>query len=264
MVQIKSFSDYLILENRVGSFYNDDLSPKFWTKIVSKDGKSEKWVLDPIIRKKLLKIGEEFYESLEDVVGKIPIYDIQLTGSLANYNYTDFSDLDVHVLIDFDKIDAPKKIIKSAGDGAKFVWNTRHNIKMRGHDVEVYLQDYKEKHHTTGLFSLKENRWIKKPKFDPPGVSEDQVNLKVEGISKEISSLESKLISSTSLPREARNLFKRAKTLKKKISNMRKEGLEKKGEFSVGNLVFKKLRSGGYIGRLIDVISQAYDKIYTE
>jgi hypothetical protein len=45
---------------------------------------------------------------------------------------------------------------------------------------------------------------------------------------------------------------------------MRKEGLEKKGEFSVGNLAFKKLRNDGYIGKLIDVMSQAYDRIYSE
>jgi predicted nucleotidyltransferase len=96
------------------------------------------------IKKKLLKIGNEFYDKFGDVNGKTPIVDIQLTGSLANYNYTDFSDLDLHVLVDFSKIDAPNKILKAAVDGIRFVWNTRHDIKMRGYDVEVYLQDAKE------------------------------------------------------------------------------------------------------------------------
>jgi hypothetical protein len=261
---VKSFRNYFIFEKQVGAFYQDQLNPKFWTKKVSKDGSKEKWVLDPMIRKKLVKIGEEFYEGLKDVVGKTPIYDIQLTGSIANYNWTDLSDLDVHVLVDFDKIDAPKKVIESAGEGAKFAWNTRHDIKMRGHDVEIYLQDSDERHHITGLYSLKDNKWIKKPKFDPPNVDEDDVYKKADLIAKEITSLEGKLVSSGSLPKDARNLYRRAKTLKKKISKMRKEGLDKKGEFSVGNLAFKKLRNDGYIGKLFDVMSQAYDRIYTE
>lgn len=264
METVKSFEDYFLFEKQVNAFYQDELNPKFWTKKVSKDGSKEKWVLDPIIRKKLVKIGEEFYEKLDEVVGKAPIYDIQLTGSLANYNWTDLSDLDVHILVDFDKIKAPRKVIEAAGEGAKFIWNARHDIKMRGHDVEVFLQDSDERHHITGLFSLKDNKWIKKPQFDPPKIDEDDVNKKAEGIAKEISSLESKLVTSYSLPKDARNLFKRAKTLKKKISKMRREGLDKKGEFSVGNLAFKKLRNDGYIGKLIDVMSQAYDRIYEE
>ena len=102
MEQVKNFRDYFLLEKQVNAFYHDELNPKFWTKKVSKDGKKEKWILDPIIRKKLLKIAEEFYGKFDDVIGKKPIVDIQLTGSLANYNYTDLSDLDLHVLIDFD------------------------------------------------------------------------------------------------------------------------------------------------------------------
>ena len=189
MESVKSFKDYLLVEKQISAFYNDELNPKFWTKKVSKDGKKEKWVLDPIIRKKLVKIGEEFYEKLEDVVGKAPIYDIHLTGSLANYNYTDLSDLDVHVLVDFDKIKAPRKIIETAGEGVKFIWNTRHDIKMRGHDVEVFLQDAKNPHHITGLFSLLNNQWVKKPKFDPPTVDEDDVNKKADSIAYQIEEL---------------------------------------------------------------------------
>ena len=261
---VKNFKDYFLVEKQISAFYNDELNPKFWTKKVSKDGKKEKWILDPIIRKKLLKIGEEFYEKLDDVVGKVPIYDVHLTGSLANYNYTDLSDLDVHVLVDFDKIKAPKKVIEAAGEGAKFIWNTRHDIKMRGHEVEVFLQDAKNPHHITGLFSLLRNEWVKKPKFDPPSVDVDDVDKKADSIAYQIRELESKLVNSSSLPKDARNLFKRAKSLKKKISKMRLEGIEKGGEFSIGNLAFKKLRNDGYIGKLIDVISQSYDRIYSE
>jgi hypothetical protein len=95
-------------------------------------------------------------------------------------------------------------------------------------------------------------------------VDEDDVNKKADSIAYQIGELESKLVSSSSLPKDARSLFKRAKALKKKISKMRLEGIEKGGEFSIGNLSFKKLRNDGYIGKLIDVISQSYDRIYSE
>ena len=81
MESVKSYKNYFLFEKQVNAFYNDELSPKFWTERVSKDGEKVDWILDPIIRKKLLKIGEEFYEKCDDIVGKTPIYDVQLTGS---------------------------------------------------------------------------------------------------------------------------------------------------------------------------------------
>jgi hypothetical protein len=69
---------------------------------------------------------------------------------------------------------------------------------------------------------------------------------------------------SVDLPSNARQLYKRCVKLKDKIQKMRKEGLAKGGEMSIGNLAFKKLRNEGYIEKLIDIISKSYDKIYTE
>jgi hypothetical protein len=197
-------------------------------------------------------------------LGDLPIEDIQLTGSLANYNYTDKSDLDVHILVDFGKVDSPKDILKAAVDGIRFMWNLRHDVIIRGHDVELYLQDVNEPHTSTGLYSLKDNKWIKKPKFDPPHVDEQDVNKKYESIVSEINQLESKLVTSSSLPKEAKEMYKRLGRLKEKIQKMRKESLSKQGEFSVGNLTFKLLRNNGYIGKIIDLLSQAYARIYSE
>ena len=90
-------------------FYNDTLSPKFYIK--------DKMI--PALRKKLLDITKDF---LDDVSIKLPkIDDIQLTGSLANYNYTPKSDLDVHVLLDFKKIDDDTDLVKAALDGIRFI-----------------------------------------------------------------------------------------------------------------------------------------------
>lgn len=263
MVKVLSFKDFSLFENKIGSFYNDELNPKFWDKYKDKEGET-RWVFDPLVRKKLLRISEDFYSKFGDLLGDLPIEDIHLTGSLANYNYTDKSDLDVHVLVDFKKIDSSRDVLKAAVDGIRFMWNLRHDVIIRDHDVELYLQDVNEPHTSTGLYSLKDNRWIKKPQFDPPTVDEQDVNKKYEAYAAEINELEAKLVTSSSLPKEAKEMYKRLVRLKEKIQKMRKESLAKDGEFSVGNLTFKLLRNNGYIGKIIDLLSQAYARIYSE
>ena len=98
-------------------FYNKTLNDKFW--------KDEKF--SPEIRKKLLKIANDFYKSLNL---NAPIKDIQLTGSLANYNYNVYSDLDVHIIIDFLDINEDEKIVKMALDGQRYIWNQKHDIVL--------------------------------------------------------------------------------------------------------------------------------------
>jgi hypothetical protein len=259
---VKRFQDFLF-EEKIGSFYNDELNPKFWDKKVNKEG-DVKFEFDPLVRKKLLKIADDFFSKFDDLLKGAKIQDIQLTGSLANFNYTDYSDLDVHVLINFSDVDAPKDVLKSAVDGIRFIWNLRHDVVVRGHDVELYLQDSKEPHTASGLYSLKDNKWIRKPKFDPPAVDEQDVNKKFDGLASDINQLQNKLLLVQNVPSDAKELYKRANKVKEKIQKMRKEGLSKSGEFSVGNLAFKKLRNEGYIEKLIDIISGAYGRIYSE
>jgi ribosomal protein L17 len=109
-----------------------------------------------------------------------------------------------------------------------------------------------------------DDEWIKKPTFDPPSVDPADVDKKYEGIASDINKFEEKLVKQNTTPSNAKELYEKAGKLKEKIMKMRKEGLQKEGEFSVGNLAFKKLRNEGYIEKLIDTISQAYDKIYSE
>lgn len=263
MNPVLDFSAFSLTEAKIGSFYNDELNPKFWDKYTSKEGKV-KWVFDPLVRRKLLRIADDFYSKFGDLLGDLPISDIQLTGSLANYNYTDQSDLDVHVLVDFSKISSDKKTLKAAIDGIRFMWNLRHDVIIRGHDVELYLQDIKEPHTASGLYSLQDNKWIRIPKFDPPEIDEQDVKKKFESVVSDISNLESKLVLVPELPSEAKDLYKRLNKVKEKVQKMRKEDLGSKGEFSVGNLVFKKLRNEGYIAKLIDLISKSYSRIYSE
>lgn len=253
-----------IFEKEVSAFYHDELNPIFWKKKKDKNGNVE-WVFDQRVRRKLLRIANDFYGKFPELLKGRVIKDIQLTGSLSNYNYTNFSDLDVHVLVNLDGIDDDNpNILKAAIDGIRFMWNIRHDISIRGYDTELYLQGEDEPHDSTGLFSLLNNEWVKKPVYDPPLIDEMDVSKKYDSISSDIDKLSVKLNNLSDLPSNAKALYKRCLKLKDKIQKMRKEGLSREGEMAIGNLVFKKLRNDGYIEKLIDTISKSYDKIYTE
>jgi len=230
--------------------YNKELSPLFWNN----------FKFDEKARLKLLDITNEFYT---DLGYDVEILDIVLTGSLCYFNYNQYSDLDVHIIINFKDIDNNIDLVKKALDGERFIWNLRHDIKIKGHNVELYIQDINEPHTSAGLYSLLNNKWIKKPKYDLPKIDKENVNFKYLTYKSGINRLEE--ISNSELnSKEARDYYEYARSYKKKISASRKIGLQKDGEFSVENLVFKKLRNGKDFGRLIDIITRFYDKIYND
>ena len=254
----ENFNEWLSI-NEGDNYYHETLNPLFWT--INSD---DEYIFDPVIRKKLLSIADDFFAGYSDIAKNSEIKDIQLTGSMANFNYTDQSDLDVHVLIDFKTIEGSSEVSKAAVDGIRFIWNLRHNIKMRGHDVELYVQDHEEPHVSSGLYSLMRGEWVKKPIYKDPKVDDSDVEKKYRSIASDIDRLDSKLITAENIPSNAKDLHEMSTRLKKKIQKMRKESLSKGGEFSIGNLAFKKLRNSGYIGKLIDIISISYDRIYNE
>jgi len=232
-------------------FYNKTLNKKFW----SEDNK-----FNPDIREKLLSITNDFIDKLD--LDGVEIYDVTLTGSNSNYNYNDYSDLDVHVLIDFKDINEDEDLVKKALDGQRFVWNLRHNISLRDHGVEMYMQDKDEPHVASGLYSLLNDEWITEPSYDPPTIDSRDVYKKAKTIEDDVRVLKERVLDVKG--RSAKDLHDCANQLKKKISNMRKSGLEREGEFSIENLAFKVLRNTEVIGDLIDIISRSYDKIYME
>ena len=87
------------------------LHPKVWI-----NGK-----LNSRVRLRLLDIADDFIASLE--VDWVKPDDIILTGSLANYNWSKFSDFDLHILIDFKKVDDRTNFVKDYFDSKKSLWN---------------------------------------------------------------------------------------------------------------------------------------------
>ena len=132
----------------------DSLNSDLW----SQDGE-----LDLYIRRKLLEIAKDFIENLD--IRDIDIKDVTLTGSMANYNYdSDESDLDLHIIVDFDSIDGSPELVKKYFDSVKKVWNDQHGgITIKNHPVEVYVQSDKEEHKSSGIYSLITGEWIVEP-----------------------------------------------------------------------------------------------------
>lgn len=229
--------------------YHKQLDPTIW--------ENEK--LDPKIRKKLLKIAEDFFNSIELETEIINIY---FMGSMAGFNYTELSDLDTHIVIDFENI-GPKDLVKKAVDGNRFEWNVRHHISMRGHDVELYVQDKDEEVVSSGVYSLMDDKWIQKPKYNPPKLTDKDIDPKYKAYVFEIDELEKTAKSDIDIE-EIEKYYVRSKEIKKKLSEARKLGIKENGEFSIENLVFKKLRNEGYVGKLIDIKNQLYDKMFAQ
>ena len=209
--------------------------------------------LDPEIAENLLQIARDFYESLDL---KAPILDITLTGSIANYNWTEKSDIDLHILIDYAAENEDIELVRKFLSQAKTNWNKNHEIMIKGHEVEVYVQDASEPHHSTGVYSILRNEWIITPIRAEFEVGESDIRKKNEYFTSAIAATHAVLTDG-----RYEEAYGDADRLADKLRNYRRSGLESGGEFSVENLVFKSLRNSGAIEELYDLRKSAYDAV---
>lgn len=234
---------------------------------VRKDLNSRVWqdnVINSRVRLRLLDIADEFIEFLN--VNWVKPKDVILTGSLANYNWSKYSDFDLHVLMDFKKVDKRTDFVKEYFDSKKTLWNEQHShLKIYGFPVELYVQDINEEHTASGIYSLYKNEWIKEPERDElMSVKLDKSSIKNKTVKfvKEIDKLD------TSFKKEKdehkiETLSDKIKATWDKLKRTRKEALKNGNELTIGNLVWKALRRLGYIEKLLDLKYQTYDKIKT-
>jgi len=214
------------------------------------------FVMRDEIKKRLLEVSNDFIESLGV---EFFIHDVVLTGSLANYNWSQYSDVDLHILIDFDELDKDSKkdsivlhsIMKEFFDAKKNVWNEKHEIKIKGYDVEIYVQDVNEEHISSGVYSILHNKWVLEPKKDKPNIDDRKILEKGEEFGKKIDRL-------IQTPKDI--TIDQLEDLRKKIKEFRQSGLESGGEYSYENLTFKLLRRNGYIQKLLRLKTQLTDK----
>ena len=238
-----------LIEDKVGdekivkSFKPKDILSN---QIFEEDGKS--FVMREEIRKTLLKIADEFIDTLGV---EFFIHDVVLTGSLSNYNWSSYSDVDLHILIDFKETDYNLDLLKEFFDAKKNVWNEKYDIKIKGYDVEVYVQDVNEEHVSSGVYSILHNKWIVEPEKDKPNIDDRKILEKGEEFGKKIDRL-------VQNPKEI--TIDQLEDLRKKIKEFRQSGLESGGEYSYENLTFKLLRRNGYIQKLLKLKTQLKDR----
>jgi len=206
------------------------LNPKLWEGERLKKG----------IAHKLLRIATHFYEFLE-LPDNVKILDVLLIGSNANYNWTETSDIDLHVVINYQAVNDNLLLVKNYMMAKKSIWNNNYPLKYKGMDIELYAQDWNDRlHSSVGQYSLMKSKWIKKPNSETISVDDEVIEAKAAPLEYEIENLKA---SDPQLEYKIKNILKR-------LYKMRQTGLEAEGEYSVENLAFKRLRNHGLVSRL--------------
>jgi hypothetical protein len=242
-------------------FKESDLDPikSFYIKDHLNKKVFDGFEIDKKIREDLLKIGKDFFDTTDiesDVV------DIALCGSLCNYNWSDkYSDFDLHIIINYKDIDDGVELAERYCDYAKKIWNNNHDIKIKGFEVEVAIQDEKDLEKSIGsgrmggVYSLLNDKWIKKPKKEDFEPDEKIISKKAISIMEKIDDIKNEIEKS-----EYKEFDEKITKVWTKIKDLRKSGLDSEGgEYSIGNLVFKLLRRNGYISTIMDLKKYKYD-----
>ena len=226
----------------------DELNPMIWDK-----ESDNEYTLKSEIREKLLEISENF---IQFIGVDVDVEDITITGSLANYNWSSFSDIDLHIIVDFDSNNIDNELLRQLFNSKKTIWNSTHDIEVYGFEVEVYIQNQEEPHFASGVYSVMYEEWINEPKKEEHTFEDNKLLSKamtwidmVDGVEKKSLILE---------PEETLDLIEKVKN---KLKKYRQCGLEKNGEYSYENLTFKFLRRNGYIQKLFDLKNKITDDI---
>ena len=201
------------------------------------------------VRISLLKAARDFYEFLKI---EAKIHDIILVGSMAHYTYNETSDIDVHLVIDYNDIDDDEDLVSEYLHSKKSVWNSKYDIKIKGHEIELYAQDLNQDTRSNGEYSIAKNKWNTKPK-------KKSVEIDVRDVKKKAAAMIG-MIEKAEAIKDYEKLNKMVDRISDKIWDARSAALEtEKEELSAANLAFKYLRSKGYLDRLSDLKTNAFN-----
>ena len=229
----------LISELKLTLQTHDKLNNKLWTSAAK---------LHPDVWTALNRIGKEWAEFAS--IPKRAIKDVIVTGGNANYNYTPYSDIDLHLVVDKEMIDCPA-VLDDYLQSKKQLWALTHDIKVKGQPVELYAQDYRDPFREgQGIYSLQSNKWLQEPTYRKSSVNHPEVKRKVKELMFQIDAL----IDSNS------DDIAPFKKLKGRLKFMRQSAIEKGGETATENLVFKELRNRGYLDKINKHVRDLEDK----
>lgn len=202
------------------------------------------------VRERLLEIADEFLAQIPEDL-KFKILDIRLVGSNAAYNYTEHSDLDIHIVVNLADIcrECPK-VVQYLFNAEKQRFNVNYDITVKGIEAEIYVEDVRAGTMTNGIYSILEDRWVKFPQKSTDerqdiDITTTDYYIEYEGY------IEDVLESGTS--EDIINIIN-------DLYMIRKESLESDGESGEGNLLFKAIRNAG----LLDELKSKYYKVRSD
>ena len=215
--------------------YHETLNPKLWlnNKLI------------PEVKSKLIEIYQTFINKLKENEIPIDVIDVLLLGSNASYNYTDSSDIDLHIVTDFENLGLNNTLAQIFYNNEKSKFNDDYDISIKGLPVEVYIEDINAGTKSNGIYSLLQDKWLKFPEYNPPkevdysfllNIYQNKVNNALQGTPEQI------------------------KSTINEIKMLRKISLMNDGEYSKGNLVFKELRNNSSIDNLYNKLHELTSK----
>lgn len=253
-----------IYENYNFEYAKDDVDMSSFVK--QKHLNTEIWDednnLNSRVRLKLLDIADDFMETLG--IKWVKPIDIILTGSICNYNWSSYSDIDLHVIIDFSKISEKKHFVQEYFNSKKNEWNDSHkDLKIFGFNVELYVEDIENDSIRDGIYSLEKNSWVKMPLYGnikPLSLKKEE---KIKHLSSILLTKIEEIEGELNKPYDSYLLSKleyKVNKLLEVLKRIRKKGLSNKGEMSVGNIIYKICRRTGYLDKLWQLKNEIYDK----
>ena len=235
-------------EKIINSFYlQEEFNPDVWDN--PSNPKTVK--LKPVIKERLLKVANLFIDFLDT---ELFVQDIIFVGSLVGYNWSEFSDFDIHILIDLDESEN-REMTEELFRLKKTVFNAAHNIMIKGYETELYVQDSNENNESQGVYSLINDEWLKKPKKEEFKIDEKKLKSKAEQWMDIIDG-----VLENAEDEDIEDAIKLVKKYREKLRKYRTCGLRSEGEYSYENLVFKFLRRNGYITKLENFKNTFVDK----
>ena len=228
----------------------EELNPSIWNGEKLKKG----------IREKLIDIFDAYWK--DNGYNDDP-EDILLIGSSCNYNWYENSDLDLHIIVDFNKLDNNKKFVEKYYKSTCREWNNAHeNLNINGVPVEIYVQDIDSDIDSEGVYSLMDNKWLRKPdktKINGADIDSEKIKSTVADIETIIDNMGKVYEHTDNYP----ELYDDVNKLIDNLINLRKKGLSRKGEMDEANIIYKSIKRNGYLEKLWDLSDKVFDKVFS-
>ena len=237
-----------------------DMKPFKVKKSLHKDFFDGDGMLKSKIRLRLLDIADDFVRSLE--INWVKPVDIVMTGSISNYNWSEYSDVDVHIIYDFSKIYDKTEFVKDYFDAKKLAWNTSHDeLTIKGFPVEISVEDVKEPAKSSGVYSLEKNKWVEEPEeLDDSDLDVGKIKKFCAAKMNDMDMIFAKMDKERDR-QKLENLTKELESIYDELKGLRKKGLASSDmEMSEGNIIWKVIKHAGYIDKCWDYYDKVYDR----